>query len=145
MVGTNLTPRTRYHPQDDGKTNRVNQWLEGYLRNYVSGQQKSWIKWLHLGEFCYNNTFHMSIDMSHLNKFMVMMHPLLLTTFFVVVELARLRIGLKKVKKFWRFWEITCRLLKIRRNNMQTNIEWRYNSRWMTWCIWGCNPTNKPP
>ena len=43
---------------------RVNQWLEGYLRNYVSGQQKAWIKWLHLGEFCYNITFHMSIGMS---------------------------------------------------------------------------------
>ena len=34
------------------------------MRNYVSGQQKSWIKWLHLGEFCYNTTFHMSIGMS---------------------------------------------------------------------------------
>ena len=38
--------------------------MEGYLRNYVSGQQKAWIKWLHLGEFCYNTTFHMSIGMS---------------------------------------------------------------------------------
>ena len=63
-VGTNLTPRTRYHPQIDRQTKRVNQWLEGYLRNYVSGQQKAWIKWLHLGEFCYNTTFHMSIGMS---------------------------------------------------------------------------------
>ena len=25
---------------------------------------KSWTKWLHLGEFCYNTTFHMSIGMS---------------------------------------------------------------------------------
>ena len=63
-VGTNLTHSTRYHPQTDGQTERVNQWLEGYLRNYVSGQQKAWIKWLHLGEFCYNTTFHMSIGMS---------------------------------------------------------------------------------
>ena len=38
--------------------------MEGYLRNYVSGQQKAWIKWLHLGDFCYNTTFCMSIDMS---------------------------------------------------------------------------------
>ena len=29
MVGTNLTPSTSYHPQTDGKTGRVNQWLEG--------------------------------------------------------------------------------------------------------------------
>ena len=43
----------------------VGRLLEYYLRNYVSGQQKAWIKWLHLGDFCYNTTFHMSIGMSH--------------------------------------------------------------------------------
>ena len=42
----------------------MNQWLEGYLRNYASGQQKAWIKWFPLCEFCYNTTFHMSIGMS---------------------------------------------------------------------------------
>ena len=35
------------------------------LKDYLSGRQKAWIKWLHLGEFCCNTTFHMSIDMSH--------------------------------------------------------------------------------
>ena len=40
MVGTNLTPRIGYHPHSDGQTERVNQWLEGYLRNYVSGKKK---------------------------------------------------------------------------------------------------------
>ena len=64
MMGKNLTPTKSYHPQVDGKIERVNQLLEGYLRNYVSGKQKAWIKWLHLGEFCYNTTFHMSIGMS---------------------------------------------------------------------------------
>ena len=63
MVGTHLTPSTSYHPQTV-QTGRVNQWLEGYLRNYVSGKQKPWIKWLHLGEFCYNTTFHISIGTS---------------------------------------------------------------------------------
>ena len=42
----------------------MNKWLEGYLQNYVGGQQKACIKWLHLGEFCYNAKFHMSIGMS---------------------------------------------------------------------------------
>ena len=64
LVGTQLTPSTSYHPQTDGQTERVNQWLEGYLRNYVGKQQKAWTKWLHLGEFCYNTTFHMLIGMS---------------------------------------------------------------------------------
>ena len=37
MVGTNLTPSTRYNPKIYGQIERVNQWLEHYLRNYVSG------------------------------------------------------------------------------------------------------------
>jgi hypothetical protein len=42
----------------------VKKWLDGYLRNYVWGQQKAWIKWMHLGEHCYNTTYHMSIGMT---------------------------------------------------------------------------------
>jgi hypothetical protein len=41
----------------------VNKWVEGYLWNYVSRQLKAWVKWLHLGEYCYNMTHHMSIGM----------------------------------------------------------------------------------
>ena len=33
------------------------------MRNYVSVQQKAWVHWLHLGEHCYNTTYHMSIGM----------------------------------------------------------------------------------
>jgi hypothetical protein len=64
LVGTNLTPSIRYHPQIDGQTKIVNKWVEGYLRNYVGGQQIMWVKWLHLGEHFYNTTFHMSIGMT---------------------------------------------------------------------------------
>jgi hypothetical protein len=64
LVGTALTPSTSYHPQTDGQTKIVNKWVEGYLRNYVSGQQKAWVRWLHLGEYCYNTTHHMSIGMT---------------------------------------------------------------------------------
>jgi hypothetical protein len=28
------------------------------------GQQKAWLKWLHLGEHCYNTTHHMFIGMT---------------------------------------------------------------------------------
>ena len=63
LVGTELTLSTSYNPQIDGQTKIVNKWLEGYLRIYVTGQQKEWLRWLHLGEYCYNTTFHMSIGM----------------------------------------------------------------------------------
>jgi hypothetical protein len=64
LVGTALTPSTSYHPQTNGQTEIVNKWVEGYLRNYVEGQHKAWVRWLHLGEYCYNTTHHMSIGMT---------------------------------------------------------------------------------
>jgi hypothetical protein len=64
LVGTALTPSTSDQPQTDGHTEIVNKWVESYLRNYVVGQQKAWVKWLHLGEYCYNTTHHMSISMN---------------------------------------------------------------------------------
>jgi hypothetical protein len=64
FVGTELTPSTSYHPQTGGQTEIVNKWVEGYLRNYVIGQQRVWAKWLHLGEYFYNTTHHMSIGMT---------------------------------------------------------------------------------
>jgi len=60
---TNLTPSTSYHPQTNGKNKIINDWVEGYLKNYVLGKQWAWIKWLHLSEHCYNNTRHMSIKL----------------------------------------------------------------------------------
>ena len=64
MVGTALTPSTNYHPQTNGQTDMVNKWTEGYLSNYVARQQKVWVRLLHLGEYCYNTTQHVSIGMT---------------------------------------------------------------------------------
>ena len=64
LVGMELTSSTSYHPQTNGQIEIVNKWLEGYLCNYVSGQQRAWLRWLHLGVYCYNTSHHMSIDMS---------------------------------------------------------------------------------
>jgi hypothetical protein len=41
LVGTTLTPNTSYRSQTNGKTEIVNKWVEGYLRNYVAGQHKA--------------------------------------------------------------------------------------------------------
>jgi hypothetical protein len=64
LVRTKLTRNTRYHPRTDGHTEIVNKWVERYLRNYVGGQQRTWVRWLHLGEHCYKTTFHMSIGLT---------------------------------------------------------------------------------
>ena len=64
MVGTEIAMSTIYHPQTDGQIEIVNKWVEGYLRNYAGGQQRIWVRWLHMGEYCYNTTYHMSIRMS---------------------------------------------------------------------------------
>jgi len=64
LVGTQLMPSTSYHPQTDGKTEIVSKWIEGYFKNYVSEKKMTCIKWLQLGENCYNTTYNMSISMT---------------------------------------------------------------------------------
>jgi hypothetical protein len=38
--------------------------VEGYLRNFIAGQQSAWVIWLHLREYCYPTTLHMSVGMT---------------------------------------------------------------------------------
>jgi hypothetical protein len=64
LTGIELAMSTSYHPQTDAQTEIVNKWVEGYLRNYVGAQQRTWVRWLHMGEYCYDTTYHMSIRMS---------------------------------------------------------------------------------
>lgn len=33
-------------------------------KKYVSGQHKAWVRWLHLGEYCYNSSYCVLIRMS---------------------------------------------------------------------------------
>ena len=47
---------TAYHPQTDGQTERTNQVLEGYLRNFVNYDQNDWYQLFPLAEQAYNNS-----------------------------------------------------------------------------------------
>ena len=47
---------TAYHPQTDGQTERTNQVLEGYLRNFINYDQNDWNQLLPLAEHAYNNS-----------------------------------------------------------------------------------------
>jgi hypothetical protein len=57
-----------YHPQSDGQTERVNQWLEIFLRCFVSACPKQWMKWLALDEYWYNTSFHFAIGTSEYGR-----------------------------------------------------------------------------
>lgn len=61
---TQLNFSTAYHPQTDGKTERVNQVVEDMLRAYVMQQPTKWEDYLHLVEFAYDNDYHTSLHMS---------------------------------------------------------------------------------
>ncbi|KAF8751565.1 hypothetical protein RHS01_08145 [Rhizoctonia solani] len=47
-----------YHPELDGQTERVNQFIEFYLRSYVAANHLDWATWLPLAEYAYNNAKH---------------------------------------------------------------------------------------
>ncbi|KAF8750005.1 Reverse transcriptase (RNA-dependent DNA polymerase) [Rhizoctonia solani] len=49
-----------YHPESDGQTERVNQFIEFYLRSYVAADHSDWATWLPLAEYAYNNARHAS-------------------------------------------------------------------------------------
>ena len=63
-LGTKLRLSSAYHPQIDGKTERIIQILENLLRACVLEQGVSWVECLPLIEFTYNNSFHSSIVMA---------------------------------------------------------------------------------
>jgi hypothetical protein len=66
MVGieTKLLFSTTYHPQTNGKIERVNQILEYMLRMHVMNQPKKWEDYLPLVEFSYNNGYQDLLKMS---------------------------------------------------------------------------------
>ncbi|CCO37137.1 Retrotransposable element Tf2 155 kDa protein type 2 [Rhizoctonia solani AG-1 IB] len=53
-----------YHPESDGQTERVNQFIEHFLCSYVKSDQMDWLHWLPLAEFAYNNAKHSATQKS---------------------------------------------------------------------------------
>ena len=63
-LGTQVHLSTAYHPQTDGKTERVHQVIEDILRMHVMQQPAKWEDYIHLVEFAYNNNYHTYLKMS---------------------------------------------------------------------------------
>ena len=54
-IGTKQKMSTAFHPQSDGQTERTNQTLEKFLRNYVNFNQDDWVTYLPMAQFAYNS------------------------------------------------------------------------------------------
>lgn len=62
LSDTTLHMSSAYHPQTDGRSERLNQCLEAYLRCFVHSCPKKWYEWLPLAEYWYNTTYHSALD-----------------------------------------------------------------------------------
>lgn len=62
-LDTKMKLSSTYHPQTDGKIERIIQLLEDLLRACMLEQDGVWDSYLPLIEFNYNNNFHSSIGM----------------------------------------------------------------------------------
>ena len=63
-LGTRLAFSTAFHPQTDGRTERVNQILEDMLRACALDYGSSWDDSLPYAEFSYKNSYQASLKMA---------------------------------------------------------------------------------
>ncbi|KAL2231996.1 UNVERIFIED_CONTAM: Transposon Tf2-11 polyprotein [Sesamum indicum] len=54
LLGSTRSMSSSYHPQSDGQTKRFNSTLEDYLRHFVRGTQKDWVKLLDVAQLYFN-------------------------------------------------------------------------------------------
>jgi transposase InsO family protein len=64
QLGINPHFSSAYHPESDGQTEQVNQFIGHFLCSYVKLDQTDWLHWLPLAEFAYNNAKHSAMQRS---------------------------------------------------------------------------------
>ncbi|KAL0411110.1 UNVERIFIED_CONTAM: hypothetical protein Slati_3700700 [Sesamum latifolium] len=64
LLGTTLSLSTAYHPQIGGQIERVNHYVENYLRCMYHLRPKQWNQRLSLAECWYNTNFHSSLKLT---------------------------------------------------------------------------------
>ena len=55
VTGIQQNISTAFHPRTDGQTERMNRWIEDYLRQFVTGRQNDWSTCLPIAEFAHNS------------------------------------------------------------------------------------------
>jgi hypothetical protein len=63
-LGVQQNISTAFHPQTDGLTEQMNQWVEGYLRLITTGQPDHWAEWLLLASAVHNNHLNQTLKLS---------------------------------------------------------------------------------
>jgi hypothetical protein len=75
LQGVFLSFSTAYHPQSKA----VNKYVKNCLRCMVGDKPKELVSWLHLGEYCYNTSFHHSTKLTPFEAMYGYSPPRLLT------------------------------------------------------------------
>jgi RNase H-like domain found in reverse transcriptase/Integrase zinc binding domain/Chromo (CHRromatin Organisation MOdifier) domain len=57
-LGIQQNLSTAFHPRTDGQTERMNAWVEQYLRAWTTGRQTNWSQLLPLAEYAHNSWKH---------------------------------------------------------------------------------------
>jgi len=57
-LGIQQNLSTAFHPRTDGQTERMNAWIEQYLRPWTSGKPSAWSQLLPVAEFAHNSWKH---------------------------------------------------------------------------------------
>jgi transposase InsO family protein len=70
-IGTELKFSTAFHPQIDGQFEQTNQILKDMLRACVLDFKGSWVQYLPLIEFAYNNSYQVTIGIPPYKAFYV--------------------------------------------------------------------------
>lgn len=64
LQGTELKMSCGHRPQTDGQSERVNRFIEDYVRNYVNCRQTNWDQYLGLAEYAFNAREHSTHGMT---------------------------------------------------------------------------------
>lgn len=102
---------SRYHPQTDGQSERINSSLENYLRHYVTADQKNWPEPLDVAQFSYNiqksfATRHSPLELVN-GEMLVAPHTVVTGGF----------LRNPRVNKFMKAWDETLELALLRLHN----------------------------
>jgi len=73
-LGVQQNLSTAFHPRTDGQTERMNMWLEQYLRPWTASQPASWSKILPIAKFAHNSWRH-DISRKSLHELLFGMKP----------------------------------------------------------------------